>query len=177
MIRAGRRVLIVVLCCVPTLATVALAAIASGASAADFTHQAAAAIQGQTMGDWLANIAGLLCVVPLIAAGVVLLLTRGPLTWLDPPARPALPGVVYWISAATPPPGAQVIRPTSREAGELILDLAAMADARQYGRQSGGHVTAIIDQRAYERLDYEYRLNADWIRNNGHRAGVELRIK
>lgn len=60
-----------------------------------------------------------------------------------------------------------------RSAGEVIMDLAAKAENRRYGRELGPVIYVRFDcGDFYNHWDYDHRLNLLWLVNNGRWAGI-----
>jgi len=62
-----------------------------------------------------------------------------------------------------------------RESGRKILDAADLVESRMHGRMRGGHVRLQVPpQDTVQHMDFDVRLNLDWIQREGRDYGVEV---
>lgn len=176
--RLATVLLILPACVLPAAVLVAALAATSGLydSPGAFVEALGNRLAAQTLGDWLLKIAGLICLVPVITIVFYALMIHGPHTWLDAPGIDPS-AVTYWISEAPPPPGVVVVNPYTRDPDSTVLDLAGRADARRSGRQTGGHITAIMDLKIFNDLEPDAMDNAIWLLRNGESSGVKLSVR
>lgn len=111
--------------------------------------------------------------LPLCIAAVVIGIVLVILALLAGPD--AKPGPIQYVisgSESDARPGEQWLSPYDRATGDRIMDLAALAEARQFGRNLGRPVEVRVIKPPL--LDYDSDLNYTWLLVNGPSSDVRI---
>ncbi|KKM08417.1 hypothetical protein SY88_23805 [Clostridiales bacterium PH28_bin88] len=66
-------------------------------------------------------------------------------------------------------------RSPDRESGRKILDVADLVESRMHGRRRGDNILLLAPPHEIEQhMDFDARINLDWIRREGRDYGVEV---
>lgn len=93
--------------------------------------------------------------------------------------------VIYWLLRRSTPTSAPIdLSPHVIKLGwdrhscdDIIMYYAAVADARQYGRQIGADIVLVPPEgfKPEAQLDYDTWLNWQWLQKNGPAVGVTIK--
>lgn len=93
--------------------------------------------------------------------------------------------VIYWLLRRSTPTSAPIdlsphviqLGHDRRSCDDVIMYYAAVADARQYGRQIGADIVLVPPEgfKPEAQLDYDTWLNWQWLQKNGPANGVTIK--